>query len=159
MSQKITPFLWFNNNAEEAVHFYTSIFHNSKILETTYYTEGSPGPAGTIMTITFQLEGQQFVALNGLLDFPFSHAISLHVDCHSQQEVDTLWQKLLADGGKPVQCGWLTDKFGLSWQIIPNALPKLLHDKDPQKSKRVMQALLKMIKIDTASLQRAYDNA
>jgi len=156
MTQKITPFLWFNNNAEEAATFYTAIFNNSKILETTRYTDAGPGPKGSVMTIRFQLEGQHFVALNGGPHFSFTPAISLYVDCQTQEEVDTLWNKLL-DGGKPNQCGWLTDKFGLTWQIIPNTLIQLLKDKDPQKSKRVMQAMLKMIKIDINELKQAYD--
>ena len=153
---RITPFLWFNNNAEEAATFYTSIFNNSKILETSRYTDAGPGPKGSVMSVIFQLEGQQFYALNGGPHFSFTPAISLFVDCQTQEEVDTLWNKLL-EGGKPNQCGWLTDKFGLSWQIIPTALTKLLHDKDPQKSNRVMQAMLKMIKIDINQLKQAYD--
>jgi predicted 3-demethylubiquinone-9 3-methyltransferase (glyoxalase superfamily) len=158
MSRKITLFLWFNNNAEEAVHFYTSLFNNSKILETTRYGEGAPLPKGTIMTISFQIEGEEFIALNGGPHFAFTPAISLFVRCDSQPEVDRLWQKLL-DGGKPMQCGWITDKFGLTWQIVPSVLKSLLHDPDPVKSKRVMQAMLKMIKLDIAELQRAYNNA
>ena len=157
MTQKITPFLWFNDNAEEAINFYTSIFKNSRILETTRYGDAGPVPKGSVMTMTFQLEGQQFYALNGGPHYAFTPAISLFVDCNTQDEVDSLWNKLLEGGGKPVQCGWLTDRFGLSWQIIPNTLMQLLRDKDPRKSQRVMQAMMKMIKIDVAQLQQAYD--
>jgi predicted 3-demethylubiquinone-9 3-methyltransferase (glyoxalase superfamily) len=152
--QKITPFLWFDNNAEEAVNFYCSIFKNSKIVSMSRYGEAGPGPKGSVMAVTFQLEGQTFMALNGGPLFKFTEAISLFVSCETQQEVDDLWDKLTA-GGEKSRCGWLKDKFGLSWQIIPTALGELLGNKDPEKSKRAMQAMLQMDKIDIAKLQRA----
>ena len=153
--QKITTCLWFDNNAEEAVNFYTSVFTNSKVLEVTRWGEGGPGPEGSVLTMTFQLEGQEFRALNGGPQFKFTEAISLSVDCQSQAEVDELWEKL-TEGGSEDQCAWLKDKFGLSWQIVPRALPELLGDPDPEKSKRVMEAMLKMKKIDIKALQEAY---
>ena len=156
--QKITPFLWFDNQAEEAVNFYVSIFDNSKIKSTTRYDEAgakaSGRPAGSVMTIAFELYGQEFVALNGGPGFPFSQAVSFTVNCETQEEVDKLWDKL-KEGGKEIQCGWLTDKYGMPWQITPIILPKLLSDPDPEKSKRVMQAMLKMIKIDIKTLEQA----
>jgi predicted 3-demethylubiquinone-9 3-methyltransferase (glyoxalase superfamily) len=155
--QKITTFLWFDNNAEEAMNLYVSIFKNSKILDVTRYGEAGPGPAGSVMTTTFQLEGQQFIALNGGPHFKFTEAISLSVDCNTQEEVDDLWRRLIEGGGAPSRCGWLKDKFGLSWQIVPNALRELMQAKDPKKSQRVMQALLQMDKIDIARLKQAYD--
>jgi predicted 3-demethylubiquinone-9 3-methyltransferase (glyoxalase superfamily) len=154
--QKITPFLWFNNNAEEAVNFYTSIFKNSKIVNMSRYGEAGPGPKGTVMSATFELNGQEFMALNGGPHFSFSPAISLFVKCETQQEVDEFWEKLSA-GGKKERCGWLMDKYGLSWQIIPNALGRMLQDKDPEKSKRVMKAMLQMDKINIEALQLAYE--
>jgi len=154
--QKITTFLWFDGKAEEAINFYVSVFKNSKILNVTRYGEGGPAPKGTVMTATFQLEGQQFYALNGGPQYSFTPAISLFVNCETQQEVDELWEKLSADR-KAEQCGWLKDKYGLSWQIIPTALGKLLGDKDPAKAKQVMQAMLQMKKIDIKRLQEAYD--
>ena len=154
--QKITPFLWFNNNAEEAVNFYISIFKNSKIVNISRYGEGGPGPKGTVMSATFELNGQEFMALNGGPHFSFSPAISLFVKCESQQEVDEFWEKLSA-GGKKERCGWLTDKYGLSWQIIPNSLGRMLQDKDPEKSKRVMKAMLQMDKINVEALKQAYE--
>jgi len=153
---KIVPFLWFNGNAEEAVNYYVSIFKNSKVTRLTRYGDAGPGPKGQVMSATFQLEGQDFYALNGGPQFTFTPAISLFVNCETQAEVDELWGKLVA-GGRPDRCGWLQDKFGLSWQIIPTALGRLLNDKDPGKANRVMQAMLKMAKIDVAALQRAYD--
>ena len=156
--QKITPFLWFDSNAEEAMNFYVSIFKDSKILKIVRYGDAGPGPKGTLMVGTFQLEGQEFQALNGGPHHKFTPAISLFVNCETQQEVDTLWEKLL-EGGKEDQCGWLQDKFGLSWQIIPTLLPKLLSDKDPKKSQVVMQAMLQMRKIESKKLQQAYDQA
>ncbi|MBI4166699.1 MAG: VOC family protein [Acidobacteria bacterium] len=156
--QRITPFLWFDNNAEEAANFYIGIFKNSKILNiTTRYGEAGPGPRGSVMTISFQLEGQEFIALNGGPHFKFTEAISLMVNCQSQEEVDVLWDKLTAGGGQPVDCGWLKDKFGLSWQITPTVLLEMVGDKDPAKSKRVMEAMMKMKKLDIAALKRAYD--
>ena len=154
--QKITPFLWFDSQAEEAAKFYCSIFKDSKINSVARYPEGSPGPAGSVMTVEFTLDGQDFIALNGGPVFKFTEAISFSVDCQTQEEVDELSEKLSAGGSKS-QCAWLKDKYGLSWQIVPRQLVKLLKDKDPQKSKRVMQAMLKMTKIDIAKLQAAYE--
>ena len=153
--QKIITCLWFDNNAEEAVNFYTSIFKNSNVLEVSRWGEGGPGPEGSVLTMRFQLEGQEFQALNGGPQFKFTEAISLSVDCKSQEEVDELWEKL-TEGGSEDQCGWLKDKFGLSWQIVPRALPELLGDPYPEKSKRVMEAMLKMKKIDIKVLQEAH---
>lgn len=153
--QKIVTYLWFDNNAEEAAQHYTSIFRNSKIVSVSRYGDAGPGPKGTAMIVTFQLEGQEFIALNGGPQFKFTEAISLLVNCESQQEVDELWRKLSA-GGEESRCGWLKDKFGLSWQIIPTALGKMLSDKDPQKAGRVMQAMLQMKKIELPKLERAY---
>lgn len=154
--QKITPFLWFNDNAEEALNFYVSIFKDSKIINVSYYGDAGPGPKGTLMTATFQLEGQQFMALNGGPLFKFTEAISLFVNCKTQEEVDDLWERLSA-GGEKSRCGWLKDKFGLSWQIIPSTLGELMSDKDPVKANRVMQAMLKMDKIDIKKLKDAYN--
>jgi len=153
--QKITPYLWFDANAEEAMNFYVSTFENSKIVSVTRYGDTGPGPAGTVMMGTFQLEGQEFFALNGGPTFKFTEAISLFVNCETQDEVDALWAKL-SEGGSAGQCGWLKDRFGLSWQIVPRVLGELLQDPDPAKSKRVMQAMLQMGKIDIARLQQAY---
>ena len=154
--QKITPFLWFDSKAEEAMNFYTSIFKNSKIGQVRRCGEGGPGPKGSVMTATFQIEGQEFMALNGGPTFQFTPAISFFVNCETQKEVDELWEKLSA-GGETMQCGWLKDKFGVCWQIIPKALGELLGDKDPQKSQRVMKAMMKMIKIDVEGLKRAHE--
>ena len=154
--KKITPFLWFDNNVEEAIKFYTSIFKNSKILNVNRLPEGAPGIEGNVITASFELEGQEFMALNGGPQYHFTEAISLYVDCENQQEVDTLWNKL-SEGGETSQCGWLKDKFGLSWQIIPRALGQLMGDPDPVKAGRVMQAMLQMTKLDVAKLQQAYD--
>ena len=154
--QKIKPFLWFDDKAEEAINFYVSIFKNSKMVSATRYGEAGPGPKGTVMSATFQLEGQEFYALNGGPHFKFTEAISLFVDCETQQEVDELWEKLSAGGAKS-RCGWLKDKYGLSWQIIPSVLGEMLQDKDREKSNRVMQAMLKMDKIDIKKLKQAYD--
>ncbi len=154
--QKITPFLWFNTQAEEAATLYTSIFKDSKILTVSRYGEAGPGPKGSAMTVSFQLEGQQFLALNGGPHFKFTEAISLLVNCESQQEVDELWSKLTADGGSESQCGWLKDRFGLSWQIVPTALGRMMSDADPQKAKRTVEAMLQMKKLDIAALERAH---
>jgi predicted 3-demethylubiquinone-9 3-methyltransferase (glyoxalase superfamily) len=154
--QKITPFLWFDGKAEEAVNFYVSIFKNSKVGSITRYGDAGPGPKGTVMIATFQLEGQDFVALNGGPQYSFTPAISLFVDCKTQEEVDDLWNKL-SEGGKTDRCGWLRDKYGLSWQIVPSTLRELMADKDPEKSKRVMKAMLQMTKIDIQGLKQAYD--
>lgn len=156
--QKITPFLWFDCQAEEAMNFYISVFKNSRITSVTRYGEGGPGPAGEVMTGTFQLEGQEFMALNGGPDHQFSEAISFFVDCKTQEEVDELWNKLTQDGEEG-PCGWLKDKFGVSWQIIPTVLGELLGDPDPAKSQRVMQAMLQMKKIDIKTLQEAHEQA
>jgi len=154
--QKITPFLWFDDKAEEAMNFYVSIFKNSKRGRISRYGEAGPGPKGTVMVATFQLEGQDFIALNGGPHFKFTEAISLVVNCESQDEVDAFWEKL-SEGGSKGQCGWLKDKYGLSWQVVPTALGKLMSDPDPEKSKRVMTAMLKMTKMDIQGLQQAYD--
>ena len=154
--QKITPFLWFDNQAEEAMNLYLSIFRNSRILSVSRYGDAGPGPAGSVMTATFQLEGQEFMALNGGPDHKFTEAISLFVDCQTQEEVDTLWEKL-SEGGEPGPCGWLKDRFGLSWQIVPRVLGQLLNDPDPVKSQNVMKAMLQMSKIDIAGLKAAYE--
>jgi predicted 3-demethylubiquinone-9 3-methyltransferase (glyoxalase superfamily) len=154
--QKITPFLWFDGQAEEAMNFYISIFKNSKVVNVSRYGEGGPGPKGTVMSATFQLEGQLFHALNGGPQFSFTPAISLFVNCETQEEVDELWKKLSA-GGSEDRCGWLKDKYGLSWQIIPSVLGKFLQDKDPEKTKRVMMAMLKMNKIEIKTLRQAYE--
>lgn len=153
--QKITPFLWFDNNAEEAMNFYISIFKNSKVLSVTRYGEAGPGPAGTVMTADFQLDGQEFVALNAGPRFKFTEAISFVVNCETQEEVDRFWEKL-SEGGEKSRCGWLKDKFGLSWQVVPMVLAELMGDKDPEKSKRVMQAMLQMDKIEIEPLKRAH---
>jgi len=156
--QKITPFLWFDNQAEEAMKFYTSIFKNSKVGEVTRYGEAGPGPKGGVMTASFELEGMEFTALNGGPLFKFSPAISFAVDCRSQEEVDELWAKLSA-GGEEGQCGWLKDKYGVSWQIVPTVLVEMLNDPDPEKSKRVTEAMLKMKKLDIQALRQAYEQA
>ena len=159
--QKITPFLWFDGKAEEAANYYVSIFSavggkNSKVLNVSRYGEAGPGPKGTAMGVTFQLDGQEFYALNGGPQFKFTEAISLFVNCETQEEVDDLWEKL-SKGGEKSQCGWLKDKYGLSWQIVPTALGQMLGDKDPQKSRRVMEAMLQMSKIDVKALKAAYN--
>lgn len=156
--QKITPFLWFDGDAEAAVALYTSLFENSRVLGVQRYPEGAPGPAGKVMTIEFQLEGQDFVALNGGPQYRFTPALSFFVRCGSQAEVDRLWDGLLAGGGQPDQCGWLRDRFGVSWQIVPSRLLELMQDPDPAKAGRVVQAMLQMVKIDVAALERAYQS-
>lgn len=166
--QKITPYLWFDNKAEEAANFYVSVFSNrrtadgrgdSKILDVSRYGEAGPGTPGSAMTVTFQLEGQEFTALNGGPQYTFTDAISFLVSCETQDEVDELWEALTADGGEPGPCGWLKDRYGLSWQIIPTALGELLGDPDPERSQRVMKAMLEMKKIDIDGLRRAYEAA
>jgi predicted 3-demethylubiquinone-9 3-methyltransferase (glyoxalase superfamily) len=158
--QKITPFLWFDDQAEEAVRFYTSIFDNSKIGTITHYGAGganvSGRPAGSVMTVDFQMAGQEFIALNGGPHFKFTEAVSFAVKCETQEEVDYYWEKLSA-GGEESQCGWLKDKYGLSWQIVPTVVSRFFSDKDPKRSERVMRAILQMKKIDIAALQRAYE--
>lgn len=156
--QKITPFLWFDGRAEEAMNHYVSIFKGSKILSVSRYGEAGPGPKGSVMSATFELEGQRFMALNGGPHFKFTPAISLFVDCETQAEVDELWEKLTA-GGEPSRCGWLTDRFGVSWQIIPSALGKCLGDPDPARASRAMKAMLQMTKIDIKALEKARDGA
>jgi len=153
--QKITPFLWFDNNAEEAMDFYTSVFKNSKVVNVSRVGEGAPGPRGGILVATLMINGLEIMLLNGGPYFKHSPAFSLHVACDTQAEIDDLWEKLLA-GGEPSQCGWLTDKFGLSWQIVPRALDRLIGDKDRAKSDRVREAMLKMVKLDIAALEKAH---
>lgn len=153
---KITPFLWFDNNAEEAMNFYVSIFNNSKVLGVSRYGDAGPGPKGAVMTASFQLDGQEFLALNGGPQFKFTEAISFVVNCETQEEIDEYWNKLSA-GGQEIQCGWLKDKFGLSWQIVPKVLGELMQDKDPEKAKRVMEAMLQMVKLDIKTLKHAYE--
>ncbi|HEY4109143.1 VOC family protein [Puia sp.] len=155
--QKIIPFLWFDNQAEEAANFYVSVFKNSKINNVTRYGDAGPGPKGTAMIVTFTLEGQDFYALNGGPMFKFTEAVSLYVNCETQEEVDKLWNTLISGGGAESQCGWLKDKYGLSWQIIPTALQRILGGPDPVKSGRAMQAMLKMQKLDIKALEAAYE--
>jgi predicted 3-demethylubiquinone-9 3-methyltransferase (glyoxalase superfamily) len=152
---QITPFLWFDTQAEEAAKFYVSIFKNSKIGKISRYGQGGPGPAGSVMTVEFDLDGQRFIALNGGPHFKFNESISFSVDCKTQSEVDEFWKKLSA-GGQEVQCGWVKDKYGLSWQVVPTLLGEMLNDPDPEKAKRVMAAMLKMKKIDIDELKKAY---
>ena len=157
--QKITPSLWFDTEGEEAANFYTSVFKNSKVLDVTRYGEAGPRPAGTVMTVSFVLDGQEFVALNGGPDFKFNEAVSFLVNCETQEEVDEYWTRLTADGGEPGPCGWLKDKYGLSWQIVPSALNELLSDPDPGRSQRAMKAMLQMSKIEIEALRKAADEA
>jgi predicted 3-demethylubiquinone-9 3-methyltransferase (glyoxalase superfamily) len=154
--QKITPFFWFDYQAEEAANFYVSIFENSKILDMTYYGEAGPGSAGSVMMVAFQLTGQPFLALNGGPEFTFTPALSMFVNCETQEEVDDLWEKLSA-GGKEGPCGWLEDKYGVSWQIVPFDLLEMVNDPDPAKSQMVMHAMFQMKKLDIAELKRAYE--
>jgi predicted 3-demethylubiquinone-9 3-methyltransferase (glyoxalase superfamily) len=155
--QTITPFLWFDNQAEEAMNLYTSIFKNSKPLSISRYGEGTPGVPGSVMTASFELDGQRFVALNGGPMFKFTEAVSFVINCETQEEVDMYWNKLTAEGGQESMCGWLKDKFGLSWQVVPGILMKLIQDKDAAKAQRVMGAMMKMKKIIIADLQKAAD--
>lgn len=154
--QKIAPCLWFDGNADDAAKFYTSVFSNSRIATTMHYTDAGPGPAGKVLAVTFEIEGQEFMALNGGPQFQFTPAISLFVHCASQEEVDRYWTKLIEGGGSPWQCGWLKDRFGVSWQIVPDALPEMLRDPDHAKASRVMAAMMKMVKLDIAQLEAAY---
>ena len=154
--QKIATCLWFDGKAEEAVNFYTSVFKDSKVGNVACYGDAGPGPKGSVMTATFEIEGREFMALNGGPMFKFTPAISFVVNCKTQDEVDDYWNKLL-EGGAPQQCGWLTDKFGVSWQIVPTALGEMMLDKDPAKAKRVMEAMLKMVKLDIKALKQAYE--
>lgn len=158
MKAKITPLLWFDHQAEEAAKFYTSIFENSRVGKVVRNTESAPGPTGGVLTVEFSLDGQEFTALNGGPDSKFSEAVSFVVHCETQKEVDYYWEKLLA-GGTPSQCGWLKDKFGLSWQIVPDILPELLGDKDKRKAERVTAAMMKMVKLDIEGLKKAAEQA
>jgi predicted 3-demethylubiquinone-9 3-methyltransferase (glyoxalase superfamily) len=155
--QKITPFLWFDGKAEEAVNFYLSVFKGAKILEILRYREAGPGPEGSVMTIKFSLDGQEFVALNAGPEFTFTPAISFFVNCQSQEEVDELWGKLSSNGGETNSCGWLRDRYGVSWQIVPAMLLDYLGDKDSEKANRVMKAMLEMHKLNIAGLTKAYE--
>src|SRR5205085_1545938 len=156
ISQKVTPFLWFDTQAEEAANFYVSIFKNSKVTAMTRYGDSGPGPKGSVMTVAFTLDGQQFTALNAGPQFPFTEAVSFVVNCETQNEIDYFWEKLSA-GGKKVECGWLKDKFGLSWQIVPTEFFEMISNATPQQSNRVMQALMQMEKLDLAKLEQAYN--
>jgi predicted 3-demethylubiquinone-9 3-methyltransferase (glyoxalase superfamily) len=153
--QKISPFLWFDNQAEEAARFYTSVFKNSRMGAVTRYGETGPGPKGSVMTVAFELEGQQFMALNGGPDFKFTEAVSFVVHCENQQEVDEMWEKLSA-GGSEIQCGWLKDRYGLSWQIVPTVFFEMIQDADAERKERVMKAMFQMTKLDIAGLEAAY---
>jgi len=153
---KITPFLWFDGKAEEAAKFYVSIFNNSRIMDITRYGEAGPGPKGSAMTVRFELDGQEFIGLNGGPQYKFTEAVSFSVDCKTQEEVDDFWEKL-SEGGEQGQCGWLKDKYGLSWQVNPTVLSQMLSDPDPEKSKRVVEAMLRMKKIDIKRLRQAYE--
>lgn len=154
--QKITPFLWYDTEAEEAATFYCSIFKNSRILTVARYPEGTPAPAGSVMTVAFELMGQRFIALNAGPHFKFNEAVSFMIECETQAEIDEYWTKLTSDGGQESMCGWLKDKYGLSWQVTPKALGTLMSDPDKEKAQRVMQAMLRMRKIDIAELEEAY---
>ncbi len=156
MTQKITPFLWFDNNAEDAMDFYVSIFENSEVLSVSRYGDAGPGPEGSIMVASFRLAGQEFLALNGGPQYTFTEAVSFLIDCTLQEEVDHYWDRL-SEGGEPGPCGWLKDRFGLSWQVVPSVLGEMLADKDRERANRVMQAMLQMSKLDIATLTRAYE--
>ncbi|MFN2460624.1 MAG: VOC family protein [Candidatus Velthaea sp.] len=155
---KVTPFLWFDDKAEEAANFYVSLFDNARIDSVSRYSEGAPGEPGYIMTVNFQLDGQDFIALNGGPEYAFTPAVSFSIDCTTQAEVDKFWTRL-SEGGKESRCGWLQDRFGLSWQVVPSILPELLQDDDDDNAGAVMQAMLKMSKLDIAALRAAYDGA
>jgi len=158
MRQKITPNLWFDTEAEEAAAFYTSVFENSRVLGVTHHTEAGPRPAGTVMTVEFELDGQRFVGINGGPEFKFDEAVSLEIECETQEEIDYFWEKL-SEGGKEGPCGWLSDRFGLSWQVVPTGIDELFGDADPKRAERAMAALLKMGKLDIAALRSAADGA
>jgi predicted 3-demethylubiquinone-9 3-methyltransferase (glyoxalase superfamily) len=158
MSDRITPFLWFDDRAEEAANFYVSVFPNSNVVSVSRYTESAPYESGKVMTVEFELDGLTFVALNGGPEYTFTPAVSFSIECKTQDEVDHYWDRL-TEGGRPVQCGWVEDRFGLSWQVVPDALPRLLKDPDEKKADAVMAAMLKMTKLDIAGLQAAYDAA
>ncbi|PZF74727.1 VOC family protein [Taibaiella soli] len=155
--QKITPCFWFNGQAEEAMNFYTSIFSNSKMTNIMYYNEMGPGEPGSVLSVTFELEGQEFIALNGGPQFSFNPAISMFVHCDTQEEIDFYWDRFLSNNGQEQNCGWITDKYGVSWQIVPNVLGEMLRDKDTEKTKRVMEAMFKMKKLDITMLTQAFD--
>jgi predicted 3-demethylubiquinone-9 3-methyltransferase (glyoxalase superfamily) len=155
MSQKITPSLWFDMNAEEAANFYVDLFDDGRILDVTRYPEGTPGPAGEVMTVEWELNGQKFVGINGGPQFQFSEAVSFMISCKDQDEVDYFWDRLTADGGKEGQCGWLTDRFGLAWQVVPEGMDEVFNDPDPAKAERSMAAMMKMKKLDVAELRAA----
>jgi predicted 3-demethylubiquinone-9 3-methyltransferase (glyoxalase superfamily) len=155
--QKVTPFLWFDGKAEEAARFYTSVFRGGKILDIMRYTEAGPRPKGEVLTVSFELFGQMFVALNGGPNYSFTPAVSFMIECETQEELDAYWDRL-ADGGKPIQCGWITDKFGLTWQITPSILLPMLQDTDKARATRVTRAMMEMVKLDFAALKRAYEN-
>ncbi len=157
-TKKITPFLWFDGQAEEAANFYVSIFENAKIHNVSRYGEEAPGETGSVMTVSFELEGQEFIALNGGPEYKFSPAVSFSIDCKNQQEVDHFWNRL-SEGGKTSQCGWLDDKFGVTWQVVPSVLPELLGSDDDAKAEAAMKAMLQMTKLDIKTLQEAYDRA
>jgi predicted 3-demethylubiquinone-9 3-methyltransferase (glyoxalase superfamily) len=157
MPQKITPNLWFDTQAEEAAAFYTSVFENSRIVNTTHYTDVGPGEPGTVMTVEFELDGQRFVGINGGPQFPFTEAVSLQINCEDQDEVDRFWERLTEGGGEEGPCGWLKDRFGLSWQVVPKGMDELFADPDPERAKRAMEAMLKMRKLDVETLRRAAD--
>ena len=156
MEHKIIPSLWFDTEAEEAASFYCSVFKNSRILDTTRYPEGSPGPAGEVMTVDFELDGERFVGINGGPQFPFTEAVSFQITCEDQAEVDYFWERL-TDGGQEVQCGWLKDRYGLSWQVVPRGMDEVFADADPARAQRAMQAMLGMVKLDIAALRAAAD--
>ena len=156
MEHKIIPSLWFDTEAEEAASFYCSVFKNSRILDTTRYPEGSPGPAGEVMTVDFELDGERFVGINGGPQFPFTEAVSFQITCEDQAEVDYFWERL-TDGGQEVQCGWLKDRYGLSWQVVPRGMDAVFADADPARAQRAMQAMMGMVKLDIAELRRAYE--
>ena len=158
MSDKVFPCLWFDGNAEEAMRFYASVFPRVKLLDEMRYTEAGPGPAGSLLAVTVEIEGQRFVALNGGPQFKFTPAVSFFVNCDSQEEIDRLWGRL-CEGGTPIQCGWITDRYGLSWQIVPRALLRMLTDPDANRTARVTRAMFKMVKLDLATLTRAYEGA
>ena len=155
--QKIVPNLWFDTEAEEAAKFYLSVFENSRILNVTHYTEAGPREAGLVMTVEWELDGQRFVGINGGPEFKFDEAVSFQINCKDQDEVDYYWEKLTADGGKEGQCGWLTDRYGLSWQVTPEGMEELFADPDPERAKRAMEAMLKMSKLDLDALRAAAD--
>ncbi|HZG96767.1 MAG TPA: VOC family protein [Nocardioidaceae bacterium] len=156
MEHKIIPSLWFDTEAEEAASFYCSVFKNSRILDTTRYPEGSPGPAGEVMTVDFELDGERFVGINGGPQFPFTEAVSFQITCEDQAEVDYFWERL-TDGGQEVQCGWLKDRYGLSWQVVPRGMDEVFADADPARAQRAMQAMMGMVKLDLAALRAAAD--